>query len=282
MPPPLPPFKKKNTTGQIHKPTLYPDDPNKAVSYINLTILDASTAVKNMVRKKMNTGKCPAPTKLKERVAERVATVAANKVPPSAVAKGMSTKLPKMLMYQLNEKLGLQLAAQTVFVEDAYVVMQFQVQYVDSSKLLAKLIESQPPENDDDDSVASAVLDAWIEEQKEALSNLDEISDQPPLAEIVPVGKAGTAEGWKVMLVNFLEMIITKIIPERARQKIEEERLPAIVQQKITSEMQNMTEQKLAKKSLVADIAVLPETEQARYFFSNLKAIRERQMVKKK
>ena len=281
MPPPLPPFKKKSTAGQIHKPTLHPDDPTKAVSYINLTILDASTAVKNMVRMKMNGGKFPAPSKLKERVAERVATAAANKVPPSAVAKGMSTKLPKILMYKLNEKLGLQLAAQTVFVEDVYVVMQFQVQYVDSSKLLAKLKET-PPENDDDESVASAVVDAWIEEQKETLSNLDEIPDQLPLAEIVTAGEEGTGEGWKTTLVNFLEMIITKIIPDRAKQNLEEERLPAIVQQKITEEMQNMMEQKLAKKSLVADIAVLPETQQARYFFSNLNEVRERQMLKKK
>jgi hypothetical protein len=87
-------------------------------------------------------------------------------------------------MYKIATKTGMKLAAETVFVEDSYVVIQFQIQYVDSQKLIG-LIKSKSKsksktssssgsaeevndddDDDDDDSIDPdpKVIDEWIQE----------------------------------------------------------------------------------------------------------------------
>ena len=74
------------------------------------------------------------------------------------------------LMYKIHQKLGATVTARTVFVEDAYLVIEFQVQHVDSQRLIAMVKEAgadkgdgETTAEDDDDSVATQVLDDWIE-----------------------------------------------------------------------------------------------------------------------
>lgn len=42
----------------------------------------------------------------RERIVASSSAVAAKKVPPKSITKGKSTKLPKMLRYKRNEKIG--------------------------------------------------------------------------------------------------------------------------------------------------------------------------------
>ena len=63
------------------------------------------------------------PKKFKERVANKAAKFAASKVKKEAIASGLSEYLPKLLMYKMYHEAGMKVAAQTVFVEDSFVVM---------------------------------------------------------------------------------------------------------------------------------------------------------------
>jgi len=274
-----PPFGPKKTT--LYDVPLHAEDSEKGVSYINLTILDASEAVHSMVKQKIQETQAnkPGPASFKNHVADKVARAVASQVPASTITAKLSDKLPKMLMYQMHHKLNMKLAAQTVFVEDSYAVMQIQVQYVDATKLLAQAAVAETQDDDDDDSVATAVLDEWLQEQ--ANLPIPPSSRVPSQLEIPSAESAGEpAKNWKEGLANWLEWVITKLLPDRAVRSLEHDRLPALVQSMITKNMRAMMEKKLTDKKLQADIAVLDSVSEARYFFSNLRAVRERAQAK--
>mmetsp|Transcript_10496 Transcript_10496/g.29000 ORF Transcript_10496/g.29000 Transcript_10496/m.29000 type:complete len:175 (-) Transcript_10496:1601-2125(-) len=174
--------------------------------------------------------------------------------------------------------------------------MQIQVQHVDSATILAKMKEEQntTSENgndEDDESVATQVLDEWIDEQTkqviegEPLSQSDKLAlDQADKAQSLQSETSGKEKTLTVKdhIVTFLEWILTQLLPESAVETLESDKLPVLVQRKLTENMQTMMEQKLESKQLKADVAVLDEAAQARYFYQNLKSVRERAMDKKK
>lgn len=273
----MPPFGKKKASGTVYPVFLHAEDPNKKMSYINLTIVDASDAVYKMVHAKVTEkqSKLPGPAAFKNRVAKTVAKTASTRVPASVIAEKLSEKLPKMLMYKMHHTTGMRIAAQAIFIEDTFVVMQLQIQYVDSVRLLNSATEQDDNEEDDDDSVATAVLDEWIEEQGKLAMEQEDSSFVTEAAG--SAGCKGPAKNWKEYVVNWLEWAIERIMPGSARRQLEHNHLPGLVQSKITSGIQEMMEKKLAQKSLKAEIAVLSQEEEARFFFSNLQMIRERQ-----
>jgi hypothetical protein len=309
--------------------SIFDIDLEKDVSYINLTILDASQAVEAMVKEKLaeksiNNSKffssiIRPPEKFRNKVHDKIASAVANNIPVSSIAKGLAESMPKLLMYKIATKTGMKLAAETVFVEDSYVVIQFQIQYVDSQKLIG-LIKSKSKtssssgsaeevnddDDDDDDSIDPdpKVIDEWIQEQKElGLEGgseffYDDYGDDNKEGDTTSNSNSNSnsnnninnnhninnsnSKDWKMWIVDCLEWAIQQLLPDRTVKNLEHDHLPAILQTKITEQMQSMMELKLAKKNLEADILVLPSKDQSRYFFSNLITVRNRQEQKEK
>ena len=258
-------------------------DPDKDVSYINLTILDASKTVAAGVKDKLresnqNMRDFPVIKRImaKEKVQDKIASKVGQKVTPTMIAKGLSDKMPHLLAYMMHKKAGMKVAARTVFVEDAYVVIEFQVKHIDSQTLLAKAREGPPDLDADEDIVPPEVMEQWIKEQEEGEQQL------PPDDSTTIISNDVEKQSWKIQIVNLLEHIITRLLPDRHLQRLEHETLPAVVQTKITDQMGAILEYKLRRKQLEAEVAVLSSATQARYFYSNLKTVREGNSKKSK
>lgn len=271
-------------TEEAAKASPFQVDPEKDVSYINLTLLDASktieTSVKEMLSERLPKVRFPVAKRFlsKERVQDKLAAVAAKKVKPSLIAKQLQDQMPKLLMYTMHQKMGMKVAARTVFCEGAYLVIEFQVKHVDSQKLLAKIQEGVPADGGTDDldmEVPAEVLDAWMNEmEQEALEGplLKEGPEPEPPADTSATSNGWTWSGW---IAAQSEYVITKLLPDDYKQGLEQDTMPPLVQTKITEEMGAMMQTKMEQKHLVSEIAVLPAAAQARYFFANLEAVRE-------
>jgi hypothetical protein len=269
-------------------------DPDKDVSYINLTILDASKTVAAGVKDKLRESNhkmryFPVVKRImaKEKVQDKIASKVGKKVTPTMIAKGLSNKMPNLLAYMMHQKAGMKVAAQTVFVEDAYVVIEFQVKHIDSHTLLAKAREGPPDLDADEDlDVPSELIEQWIKGQEEEEEEEGEQQlppdDSTTTTTTIASSDAEEQSSWKIKIVNLLEYIITRLLPDRHLQRLEHETLPAVVQTKITEQMGAILEYKLGRKQLEAEIAVLSGATQARYFYSNLKTVRERNNKKSK
>lgn len=266
---PPPPGKKKS--GDIYEVVLHEEDPSKALTFINVTLTDTSEAVFKMVHEKISNSqkKMPTPAKFKEKVATRLAKTAANKIPPSAIAKKMAETFPKMLMYKMNTETGMQVAAQTVFVEDCFFVIQIQVQQVDLNRLVQSMGEEKS--DDDDDSVAPDVLEAWIEDQKKLAK---EEKESNFVTGVVTSSANEKTSEWSDGFLGFVEWLVSRVLPVTVHKVLEEDKLPSLVQAKLSDKMQTMLEKKLADKGMGAEIAVLGHEAQARYFFPQLQHVR--------
>lgn len=67
------------------------------------------------------------------------------------------------------------------------------------------------------------------------------------------------------------------LLPDATKKSLESTTLPELVQTKLTERMQQLLVQQLAHRQLCAETAVLPEEEQARFFFAYLQQHRKRQ-----
>ncbi len=259
-------------------------DPDKDVSYINMTLLDASKTIETTVKEKLkeNNDKIRFPMVrrflAKDSIQSSIASSVSKKVTPSMVAKGLSKQMPKLLMYIMHKKIGMTLAAKTVFLEDAYIVIEFQIKHVDTQMLLAKIQEGMPDPDDIDDKemeVPAEVLDAWMKEMEG--QELPSESEAPPPEDTTTNSNNSNSQGWSwsAWIAAQSEYAITQLLPEGYKKGLEHETMPSFVQKKITEEMGAMMAKKMEKKLLEAEIAVLPAETQARYFYSNLESLRE-------
>ena len=259
-------------------------DPAKDVSYINLTILDATKAVemgaKEKLKEKTDSIRFPMVRKIlqKDAVQKKIAKIAAKKVKPSLIAKQLESIMPKILMYMMYHKIGMKVAAKSTFCEDSYLVVEFQVKHVDTQKLLAKIKEGKPDEAEEMDmEVPPEVLDAWIQDMEAAQGDDPSTPVKAPLVE--PSSSGSSSSGTETFLgwiAGHLEYVAQELLPTGYKESLEHDSLPNTVQSKITDEMGAMMEKKLAQKELEAEIAVLHSASQARYFYSNLEVVRER------
>mmetsp|Transcript_7721 Transcript_7721/g.11052 ORF Transcript_7721/g.11052 Transcript_7721/m.11052 type:complete len:365 (+) Transcript_7721:146-1240(+) len=98
--------------------------------YVNITVLDASKAIKHKVAKKVNNTRLPNP--IKQVVAKQASNVAGNR-PSSAnrVAEKLSIKLVEMIQKKMKEK-GITITCKVVFLEGPYFVIQLQVIHCDA------------------------------------------------------------------------------------------------------------------------------------------------------
>lgn len=75
---------------------------------------------------------------------------------------------------------------------------------------------------------------------------------------------AGTMLNWTLRLMG-----------KNNQRLLEDEYLPAKVQQKLETEMMDILEEKFANMQMKADVEILKEKKQARYFYSKLKTVRQ-------
>lgn len=233
-------------------------DDSLGLFYINLTILDASSAIFEKIHTKLSKKRLP------RRLVERISKQASKAVPNTLVAKKLSEKLPKNLMYKMASK-GLTILAETVYVEEYYVVIQVQVQNVDTVILAESLNTTST--DDDDHSVASDVVDEWMEHRN--VPNRYPITDRLD-GQCYP-SESRQRKSWLARILERLWNLFNPLL----RATIESQMLPNLIVRGLTQQMDTILPAKMNEKNLKALTKVLMETEQARYFFEHLRILRE-------
>jgi len=187
---------------------------------------------------------------------------------------------------------------ETVFLEKTYFVIQIQVQHVNSALLLESVAEDdgksvdnvEKAEDDDDDesddddddssssnsSVDSSVLDEWLEKQE--LEAHEQAASPYVVTSRLDVKAALSSKNSALSRsrscpVRWINWLLSKI-SLRYRKRLESQLLPTMIQLVVTNRIHKMMKKKMVEKNLVARTKVLPETEQARYFFDRLKQVR--------
>ncbi len=262
-------------------------DPDKDVSYINITLLSIETNIKEIVKESNQKVRFPMVQKFlaKDSVQNKLASSLSKIVTPSMVAKGMSEQWPKLLMYVLHQKIGMTVAVKTIFVEDAYIVLEFQVKHVDTQKMILAQIQQGIPKDggmdDEDLEVPTEILDAWIQEMEG--QELPVVETTAEAAEsitrcTVTWTTAPNNQGWDwfAWIAAQFEYAITQL-----KKILEHDTMPAAVQKNMTETMGAIVVHDLEKELLEAEIAVLPSETQARYFFANLERVRDRKKEKR-
>jgi hypothetical protein len=272
----------------VYQQVLHPPDYTKKATYINVTIRDASEAVYSKVHsalRRINLAPKILP-KLKGKVANKIATEASKHVPPAQVALALSDRLPKMLMYQMYHKHGMTISAQTVFIEKGYIVIQLQVLHVDAKRLLATQTQTQPhgkinneqegggvSDTESMEPVDMKLVDQWMAEQQQQLLQAAERKDNHSTTGHMDDSSSNSHD---ILNPNWWMQTALGLLPETTKKSLETTTLPEMVHTKLTERMQALLVQQLANKQLCAETAVLPEEEQARFFFAYLQQHRKR------
>jgi hypothetical protein len=284
----------------VYQQVLHPPDYTKKATYINVTIRDASEAVYSKVHsalRRINLAPKLLP-KLKGKVANKIATEASKHVPPAQVALALSDRLPKMLMYQMYHKHGMTISAQTVFIEKGYIVIQLQVLHVDAKRLLAT--QTQQPqygannnsnnepeggggvsETESMEPVDMKLVDQWMAEQQQQLLEAAERKANHSTTNSTTGGhmddsSSSSNNSHDLLNPNWWMQTALGMLPETTKKSLESTTLPELVHTKLTERMQALLVSQLAHKQLCAETAVLPEEEQARFFFAYLQQHRKR------
>lgn len=198
---------------------------DRKVIFINLIVLDASSAIDQQLSQKLKGKVCQPLVK----VASKAATILAT---PERVASMMSEKMPLKIVDKMASK-GITAMAETVFCDGPYVVLQLQLQSVSPQ--------------------------AMIEAQSKYV--YDENGNLEDTAKLEP--------GWTATLQRWLKWVLSMIGLENQK-SVEEEYLPKLIQAKMESIMGDIVATKLETKGMKAVSQVLPETEQARFFYKTL------------
>jgi hypothetical protein len=169
-----------------------------------------------------------------QKVAAKLATTLAT---PDKVAALLGNELPKKLVSKLADK-GLTAVAEAAFQEGPYIVLHLQLQQADTKVM----IQAQTTDvyDEDDGSLESA---------------------------------ATLSKDWAATILACLQRVWSWL--GGARQKsLEEDYLPKLIQAKMEDLMGEVLADKLEQKGLEAISEVLPEAQQARYFFDTLRQVR--------
>lgn len=105
----------------------------KSVLFLNIIVLDARYAVQQKVRAKIDKTSMPQP--FKDAAKKVGAKVASKLATPSVVAQKMSQEMPRHMPLKMAEK-GMTVHAEAVFQEGPYLVVQLQVQRVDTAMMV--------------------------------------------------------------------------------------------------------------------------------------------------
>lgn len=242
----------------------------KKVFYLNLTILDAKTAVYTGVQKKIEAKANVAPNFIQKRVANTLATVASKAVKPAKIAETLSTKLAKILPFAMKEK-GLTLAAEVAFIEKAYIVWEMQIQHADIDILMEEAKKKKDGKADSDEldleGITDAELDKLIAGQDKRL-----LEKKASLSKEKDVTNSSYSSSFLSGVQPFFEFLFG------GREKLQDDRLPKLIQSQMTNTMDKMMKKKFDEKGMVADVVANEEKDQARYFYEHLKKVRSNEI----
>ncbi|CAB9497047.1 expressed unknown protein [Seminavis robusta] len=116
----------------------------KSVLFLNIIVLDGTQGVKKAVKEKIDKTNMPQPIK---DAAKKIGAKAASKLAtPTTIATKMSQEMPKKMPLEMAEK-GMTVTAEAVFQEGPYVVIQLQVQKL-NSVLMAEVKALEDKETD--------------------------------------------------------------------------------------------------------------------------------------
>jgi hypothetical protein len=203
-------------------------EPENHLSRTFPAVHDASKVIKAKVSARVNDSKLPKP--VKGIVAGRAAKVASKLMKPPKIAEKMGKKICKKIPKKMKEK-GLTVEMEEVFREGPYVVLQLQVQHVDTIAVEKAQREENVDLGQDDDAQSSSVAGALLD--------------------------------WSMWLIG-----------QNNQKKLEGGFLPQKVQAKLQTKMMAMMADKFEEKQLKADVEIMKEEKQARFFYSRLKAVR--------
>jgi hypothetical protein len=227
---------------------------DRSVVFINIIVHDASGAIGNKIRTKVDGSRLP--NRVKNVVAAAATGIATNVVTPSVIAKKMGQKLCQKMPEKMLLK-GITTFVEEVFREGPYVVFQLQVQHVNIATLTQSKLAGIPSEEDDDDDKINKKNDG---------AKKGETVD----ATLQPAQPQDVKHWFMHWLEFFLQLI--GVIHQKT---IEEDVLPELIQRKLESAMGEIMAEKMGEQFLDAESKVCSAANQARYFFDKIKEVRK-------
>jgi hypothetical protein len=232
---------------------------DRSVLYINIIIHDASGAIGNKIRAKVDGSKVP--NRLKNVVTSAATSVAGNIITPAIIAKKLGQKLCQKMPKKMLQK-GITAVVEELFREGPYVVFQLQVQHVN----LATLTESKL-------CGASSVEDT--EDDKSKKKKDDDHTNSAKKGEIVDATlEPAQPQDVKHWFMHLLELFF-QLIGVSHQRILEEDVLPDLIHRKLESAMGEILAEKMGEKFLDAESKVCLAANQARYFFDKLEEVRK-------
>jgi hypothetical protein len=224
---------------------------DRSVLYINIVVHDASRAIGNKIRTKVDGSRLP--NRVKNVVAAAATGVAGTVVTPAVIAKKMGQKLCQKMPEKMLVR-GITTFVEEIFREGPYVVFELQVQHVNISTLTQSKLGGTSSEDDDDDK------------SKKKKDDDHEIVD----ATLEPAQRQDVKHWFMHLLELFLQLIGVS-----HQRMIEKDVLPELIHRKLESAMGEILAEKMGEKFLDAESKVCSAANQARYFFDKLKEVRK-------
>jgi hypothetical protein len=231
---------------------------DRSVLYINIIVHDASGAIGNKIRAKVDGSRVP--NRLKNVVTSAATSVAGNVVTPAVIAKKMGQKLCQKMPEKMLKK-GITAFVEEAFREGPYVVFQLQVQHVNLATLTESKLGGTPSVEDSDDDKSKKKKDDDHTSAKKS-----EIVDATP--------EPAQPQDVKHWFMHLLELFF-QLIGVSNQRTIEEDVLPGLIHRKLESAMGEILAEKMGEKFLDAESKVCSAANQARYFFDKLKEVRK-------
>jgi hypothetical protein len=249
-------------------------DAEKSILYINVVIIDASEAIKDKVRTRVEDSRLP--KRLRKVVTATATGIAGTVFTMHKIAKKVSKKICR----ELPEKLfiqGITAVVEEAFREGPYVVFQLEVRRVDLVTLAEKQLDKELKaggDDDDDDRSKQNKYDDQTHDKKE--------KKEGDAAMTIPTIQPQHVKHWvlywleKFLLwfLYWLEQCLLCIGASHQR-RLEEDVLPELILGKLETIIGEILTEKIEEKFLDAESNVCSAAAQARYFFDTIKEVRQ-------
>ena len=272
-------------------------DAEKSILYINVVVIDASEAIKDRVRTRVDHLRVP-------RRFRRVVTAAATGIAGNVFTlHKIAKKVSKKICQKLPEKMfvrGITAVIEEVFREGPYVVFQLEVQRVDLATLTEKQLDKElkAGRDDDDDSSKEKKDDDHTRDKKKkkegdikkdlhADADTRSIDTDFTTTTVDPGMTMATIQPQHVKhwLLYWLEQFIAWFLywleqclicmGASHQRRLEEDVLPELILGKLEIIIGEILAEKIEEKFLDAESNVCSQAVQARYFFDTIREVRQ-------
>jgi hypothetical protein len=274
-------------------------DAEKSILYINVVVIDASEAIKDRVRTRVEDKRLHVPKRLRRVVTAAATGIAGNVFTLHKIAKKVSKKICHKLPPKMFAR-GITAVVEEVFREGPYVVFQLEIQRVDLATLTKKQLDKElkAGRDDGDDSSKQKKDDGHTRDKKEkkeghTKKHIDADTDTRgidtdftattvdatmTIATIQPQHVKHWFLYWlELFIAWFLYWLEQCLICMGAshQRRLEEEVLPELILGKLEIIVGEILAEKIEEKFLDAESNVCSEAAQARYFFDTIKEVRQ-------